>query len=615
MACRRLPRREFAVSVVVLDVFVLFEDPARLNSGPLDALVSDGLDQGHDAGWIVQEGFASLHLELAPSAFDRDALAANLVALDADVSLVEAFHDQDGSKESFAFRRRHKISPATATKHLAKLSPTLRAASLLDQGKFEEALDRIRAGANPNGRTKDGKPFLTFALEMREYAMFDALLAASADPNTRDPEGLTAVHWALIVERDNIRNLTALLERGGDLEARTIAGLTPLLAFLDRHGDDPMADSDGGGLSVLEALLDQGADPSVRCARGGNALFYAGGQPRYERRLRQLGIEELAVPRDAYAGREAPAELLFVGVKHGDPRPFRQAMERLHDIGLYGMDRALRMAVRCDRREMAAELLARGADPLSSSHKRNAVRVDQLPERLGHREMERVLEPHLAAARELHSEIEGRFEALLAGLVARDDERVAALVTAACRAALAQSRDEVAHAAKVASRVASWTGDTLMLNDLVMGFDRVSGECLIDRFAFTGEAQPEAVGEAPDAEKERLRTFQTDLEGIREPWLARIRAAAEADEDEDLDLASLLSEAERGRILAHFTPARRDEVDWNAVFEAIDLLCTQPRRIMASSQLGTAYLAIGSPRIEAELSRVDEDWRFESLRF
>ena len=103
-----------------------------------------------------------------------------------------------------------------------------------------------------------------------------AHIAAGADPNARDANGRTPLHWAAGAEggRDIAR---ALIEAGTDVNARADNGDTPL------HWEawyDPYP-------KVAEVLIEAGADPDARNGRGETPQDQTA---RRERRMRRFHI-------------------------------------------------------------------------------------------------------------------------------------------------------------------------------------------------------------------------------------------------------------------------------------------------------------------------------------
>nr|HEV7953661.1 ankyrin repeat domain-containing protein [Candidatus Acidoferrales bacterium] len=75
------------------------------------------------------------------------------------------------------------------------------------------------------------------------------LLKLGADPNAQNEAGATALMWAT----DNLEIVTALVERGADVNAKSSDSRTPLLVASGRYGAAP----------VVKFLLDHGANPSA----------------------------------------------------------------------------------------------------------------------------------------------------------------------------------------------------------------------------------------------------------------------------------------------------------------------------------------------------------------
>ncbi len=144
----------------------------------------------------------------------------------------------------------------------------------------------LRQGSDPDVETSDrSHTALTLAMTFKDTAMFEVLLAGGADPNYKAPRALTAA-----ITRNAPLFLEALLDNGADPNAGPIEE-APLVTACKRRrykmarklldlGADPNGGSfrEGyavawsiGDLELFQALLDAGADPSLR-TRGGSAI-------------------------------------------------------------------------------------------------------------------------------------------------------------------------------------------------------------------------------------------------------------------------------------------------------------------------------------------------------
>jgi len=95
-----------------------------------------------------------------------------------------------------------------------------------------------------------------FAVDLIEAARnqdveaVQSLLLEGADPNDRQPDGATALHWA--VYREDSDMVAALIAAGADVNAINRLGASPLyLAAKNGHSD------------LIEQLLEAGADPNI----------------------------------------------------------------------------------------------------------------------------------------------------------------------------------------------------------------------------------------------------------------------------------------------------------------------------------------------------------------
>ena len=234
------------------------------------------------------------------------------------------------------------------------------------------------------------------AVRANDAGAVRTLLDGRADANAVQPDGTTALHWA--VERDAIEIVQLLIRAGANVKATNRYGATPLwLASLNGNaatigvlleaGADPSAASDEGETALMVAartgkidavnlLLARGADPNVKEQwRGQTALMWAAAEG-------YAPVIETLVARGAdvsarsnggftailFAAREgriaAVDALIKAGADMNDSLPIRKrapqnAPPPPPDPG----PNAFLLAAANAHYELAAWLLDRGADP------------------------------------------------------------------------------------------------------------------------------------------------------------------------------------------------------------------------------------------------------------
>ncbi len=103
---------------------------------------------------------------------------------------------------------------------------------------------------------------LADAMEAQSMSVVETLSDGGADVNETQPDGMTALHWA--VYHDQSEWADRLLQAGADAEAANRYGITPLF----------LACRNGNGATVRR-LLDAGANPNATFAGGETVLMIA----------------------------------------------------------------------------------------------------------------------------------------------------------------------------------------------------------------------------------------------------------------------------------------------------------------------------------------------------
>ncbi|MCA9059729.1 MAG: ankyrin repeat domain-containing protein [Planctomycetaceae bacterium] len=233
-------------------------------------------------------------------------------------------------------------------------------------------------------------PLLADAVERQAWSEVDALLAASADVNLAQIDGMTALHWAAWHNQPDMA--VRLLQHSANANA------------VNRYGVSPLALAcQNGNTELTELLLKSGADPNTAQNGGETALMTAArtGQPGPVRLLIDHGAsvnakersQQTAIMWAAAAGHREVVEMLidgeadyqtplksgftpfFFAVREGQTAVVDLLLDRGIDINsVMEPERrggrnvrpgtsALLLAVENGHFELAVHLLERGADP------------------------------------------------------------------------------------------------------------------------------------------------------------------------------------------------------------------------------------------------------------
>ena len=103
---------------------------------------------------------------------------------------------------------------------------------------------------------------LVNAVKLGDTAAVRVLLGQHPDVNAAEPDGTTALHWA--VQRDNLEVVDLLLRAGASAKTANRYGVTPLSVACTN-----------GNAAIIQKLLNAGADPNAPAPDGETALMTA----------------------------------------------------------------------------------------------------------------------------------------------------------------------------------------------------------------------------------------------------------------------------------------------------------------------------------------------------
>lgn len=205
----------------------------------------------------------------------------------------------------------------------------------------------VIAGITLGGALASAQTELADAAEHGDHAAVRRLLESDVDPNQRQIDGTTALHWAAYQDATELAQV--LLAAGADAAAENRYGMTPIyLACFN------------GNAPLVDALLDHGVDPNATRKGSETALMTAArtGNVDCVKVLVEAGAAvEATLPRGQtalmWATAEGHAEVVAYLIEHG--ADYRAAVPSGFSPIFF--------AVREGRSEIVGMLLDLGVDP------------------------------------------------------------------------------------------------------------------------------------------------------------------------------------------------------------------------------------------------------------
>ena len=149
-------------------------------------------------------------------------------------------------------------------------------AGLIEAGRREAALERIRTGEDVNQPQPDGTLPIHWAVYRVDYELLEALIANEANPNVRNEFGSTPVAQAAGI--GDARMVQMLLDAGAEPEGVNPDGQTALMLAI-RTGET----------AVVRTLIEAGANVNtVERFRSQTPLMWAAAAPRNEGEIVRL---------------------------------------------------------------------------------------------------------------------------------------------------------------------------------------------------------------------------------------------------------------------------------------------------------------------------------------
>ena len=241
------------------------------------------------------------------------------------------------------------------------------------------------------GALSYAKPAIVDAAMNGDLKQVRSLLRETVDVNAAQPDGMTALHWA--VHRNDLEMTKLLLAAGADFRTANRTGARPLylaavngsaelIATLLDAGEDPnavltteaetvlMLTAYTGNPAAVAVLLDRGADVNARQFRGQSAVMWAAAEGHTEvvklliDRGADLSFSSAASTKPERRPAGGMTALLFAS-REGKVDAARALIDGGADVNQTGADNTspLLIAIVNGHYDVASLLLERGANP------------------------------------------------------------------------------------------------------------------------------------------------------------------------------------------------------------------------------------------------------------